>query len=246
MNFAFEIMGLFEDYMTVYDEYHERYGSKVAVLYQVGKFHEIYGVDNEHEKLGNAEELSEVLGFKLGRANNQILENSRKNPQMTGFNSVSLDESVDKLVSYGYTVVVVDQVPGTDPVQRKVSYVQSPSTTTTVSVSNQDPFLVAIYYTRAYNKSTQTHYSYIGMSAMDVTTGESYYYESNSSPSDPTMADDDLLRFLQTFNPVEIVLNYGRHVDREKTLKAQLQLWGYRHKNDTEVTGLKPTVFTET
>jgi DNA mismatch repair protein MutS len=238
------LMGRLEDYEQFYVDYTNKYGSKVAVLYQFGKFHEVYGVDNEREKVGNVIEIADLLGIKDTRVKTSILENSRENPQMAGFNSVNLDERVDKLVNYGYTVVVVNQVPGTCPVQRAVDYIQSPSTSASASTSRQDPFMVSIYFDRAYSKMGQQHYNYIGMAAMDATTGKGYFYESNSSPSDPMLAEDDLTRFLQTFNPVEVVLNYGSKADTEQ-MSELIDQWGFRNKHDDN-RGLKPTVFTDT
>lgn len=235
-------MGRFEDYEQHYLKYTKKYGSKTVVLYQVGKFHEIYGVDNEEEQIGNVTEMADLLGIRETRINTNIPRSCRKNPQMAGFNSVGLDERVDKLVGHGYTVVVVNQVPNTDPVQREVDYIQSPSTTTGAgATSTQDPYLVSIYLDKAHNKSTGQNYSYIGMSAIDITTGASYFYESNSTVSDPTLAEDDLTRFLQTFSPVEIVLNLGNKVELDSDLISK---WGYRSKDDKNV--LRPTVFTDT
>lgn len=256
-------MGRLEEYEQFLTKYIEIYGNRTVVLYQMGKFHEIYGVDNDKEKVGNVAEIAALLGIKETRVNTSILDNNRQNPQMAGFNSVNLDERVDKLVNYGYTVVVVNQIPGTKPLQRAVAYIESPST----RISNEpsgDPFLVSIYLDRAYNRSASRYYSYIGMAAMDTTTGESSFYESNSTVSDPTLAEDDLTRFLQSFNPVEIVLNRSARVRDSQpgtaqgtaqgagiesdSLDSQVHKWGFRLKNESWGTGigLKPTVFTDT
>lgn len=244
-------MGKLDDYKHFFDMYTERYGKQTVVLYQQGLFHEIYGVDNETEKIGNVSEIANLLGIKETRANTKILENNRSNPQMAGFNSVYLDERVDKLVSYGYTVVVVNQVPNTNPIQREVAYIESPSTRIGTSTSSAgtvgacaDPYLVSVYMDRSFNHSTKQYYSYIGMAAIDVTTGESYYYESNSTPSDPTLADDDLTRFMQSFNPVEVLLNTKPRPTTDKDISEQVQRWGFRLKDDE--TSLKPTVFLDT
>jgi DNA mismatch repair protein MutS len=236
-------MGRLEEYEQFYLDYTARYGSKTVILYQFGKFHETYGIDNDTEKLGNVTEIADLLGIRETRVNTNILENNRKNPQMAGFNSVGLDERIDKLINYGYTVIVVNQIAGTDPIQRDVAYIQSPSTSisSSVSLSAQDPYLVSIYLDQAYNKSTQSYYSYIGMAAIDTTTGASCFYESNSTVSDPTLAEDDLTRFLQTYSPVEIVLNRTLTMTIDPDL---IYKWGYRDKNDANT--LKPTVFTNT
>ena len=55
------------EYLKVFSEYHDKYGVKTAVLMHVGSFYECYGVDNETEKHGNAEELSKILNIILTR-----------------------------------------------------------------------------------------------------------------------------------------------------------------------------------
>ena len=223
-------MGLFEDYESYYQEWSSKFGDKTVILYQNGYFHNVYGLDNEQETLGNVDEVATVLGIKSTRLSTKILTNSRKNPQMAGFNSVGLDDRVDRLVNYGYSVVVVNQVPDTDPLERKVAYISSPSTR--ISSDNgvkADPYLVSIYLDQYSHRSTGQSLKYIGMSAMDATTGESYYYEKNSTPGDPMLAEDDLTRFMQTFNPVEIVLVYSKRIPLDHAAGQELcRQWGCR------------------
>lgn len=238
------LMGRLEDYKEFLDTYNIQYGTKTVVLYQFGKFHEIYGVDNGKEKIGNVTEIANLLGIKETRVSTAILENSRSNPQMAGFNSVNLDERVDKLVDHGYTVVVVNQVPGTKPIKREVAYIQSPSTSTSSSFVNTDPYLVSIYMDSALNRSTGRQYSYIGMSAIDTTTGNSYFYEAASSPADPTLAEDNLTRFIQSFNPVELALNTSQKAETMDN-REQVHKWGFRLKDEIG-SSLCPTVYTNT
>jgi DNA mismatch repair protein MutS len=236
-------MGMFEDYERFYREYTEKYGNQTVVLYHNGSFHEVYGLDNDTEQVGNVSEIAAFLGIKETRTATKILENSRKNPQMTGFNSVSLDERVEKLVNGGYTVVVVNQVPGTDPIIREMAYVESPSTRNN-NIGPRDPYLVSIYFDRSWNRSSSQFYSYIGMAAIDASTGVSTFYESNSTISDPTLAEDDLTRFLQSFNPVEVVLMCGPGSGSGLDLSDMVRTWGFRLKNDD--IGHRPTVFIDT
>lgn len=243
-------MGLLEEYETYFNTYKTLYGTHIAVLYQNGKFHEVYGIDNAKEKVGNVSEISDIIGIKETRRDSKILDNNRSNHQMAGFNSVSLDENVEKLVNYGYTVIVINQIPDSKPVKREVAYVKSPSTNVNTK-SQKDPYLVSIYVSSSYNKSTKRAYQYIGMSAIDVTTGNSYIFESNSTPSDPSLASDELIRFLQTFNPVEVILNQniGIH-DSCRLDNNMIKLWGYKSKDNDDstyqITDMKPTVYMDT
>jgi DNA mismatch repair protein MutS len=230
-------MTILEDYLSYYNEYQKKYGVKFALFYQIGKFHELYGVDNTTEKLGNVTEIATLLNIKETRTDTSILENSRTNPQMAGFNSVSLDRNVDLLVDQGYTIVIVNQKLNTSPIEREVAFIASPSTN--IHGAN-DPYIVSIYMDQEWNKKMQTYYRYIGMAAMDITTGKSYTCESNSSPGDVSRAEDDLNRFLQTYSPVEIVLNYPATLELD--LDRMISNWGFKKANE-QSNELKPVVY---
>ena len=237
-------MGKLEDYLVYYDKYKPLYGDKFALFYQIGKFHEVYGVDNTQEKCGNVTEIATLLNIKETRTDTSILENNRSNPQMAGFNSVSLDRNVDLLVDQGYTVLVVNQKSNTVPIEREIAYIASPSTNLR---GPTDPYIVSIYMDQEWNKKQGIFIRYIGMVAMDITTGKSYTTETNGLPSDLSRADDDLARFLQTYAPVEVLLNYPESMFSIKEVDKMIQGWGYKKANSNN-TGynsleLKPVVF---
>lgn len=233
-------MSLVDDYELYFLKYTAIYGEKVAVFYQVGKFHEIYGLDNDKEKMGNVVEVAQLLNIKETRENSAILENNRKNALQAGFNSVSLDRNVDLLVNYGYTVVVVNQVPNTNPVKRMVDYIASPSTNTNGRRS-EDPHLVAIYVDQLWNKGCNNYLHYIGMVAMDTSTGTTWFYETNSKQNDQALASDDLTRFIQTFSPVEVIVAYSKDVPR-KYITDMISSWGFNVAG-MPILNLKPIVY---
>jgi len=246
-------MGKLEDYEQYYNKYQELYGDKTVVFYQIGKFHEMYGLNNDTEKVGNIEEITQLLNIKLTRCKTAILENNRSNPLMAGFNSVSLDVNVDRLVDCGYTVVVINQTTkpkGKIPPKREVVYIKSPSTSVSMT-SARDPYMVAVYVNSQYNRSTKKSYEYFGMTAIDITTGQSYWFESNSTPEDPNLAIDDLTRFFQTFNPVEIVLVENPEQTETIITPDQVDSWGFSLSKEGQgvnlsfadiVNNIKPTV----
>ena len=238
-------MGKLDDYLAYYDKYKPLYGDKFALFYQIGKFHEVYGIDNVQEKCGNVTEIATLLNIKETRTDTSILENNRSNPQMAGFNSVSLDRNVDLLVDQGYTVLVVNQKQDTVPIEREIAYIASPSTNLR---GPTDPYIVSIYIDQEWNKKQGIFIRYIGMVAMDITTGKSYTAETNGLPSDLLRADDDLARFLQTYTPVEVLLNYSPVTIGDSEADKMIQGWGYKKANSsTGSTGssleLKPVVF---
>lgn len=242
-------MGILDQYELYYNKYRAIYGDRIAVLFQVGTFHQLYGIDNDVEVSCNLSELANLLNIKETRVNTSILENSRANPQLAGFNSVALDSNVDRLVSFGYTVIVINQTGSVNKdgeMTREVAYIQSPSTTIDMNAV-RDPYLVSIYLKQEINKVMARSYDYIGMAAMDITTGQSFFYETSASPCDPDLAMDNLKRFLQTFSPVEAIINTeeGYNLQTET-----VESWGFRLCNEREHElnagqhlNLKPTAY---
>ena len=64
---------LIDDYFVHQINFEKKYGSKTIVLMQVGSFFEFYGVNNDQEKIGDAQKITELLNIQLSRRNKTIL-----------------------------------------------------------------------------------------------------------------------------------------------------------------------------
>lgn len=199
-------MSVVSEYFKVYSEYHSKYGQKTAVLMQVGSFYEIYGVDNETEKIGNAEELSQMLNIVLTKKNKKIPNNDINNPLMLGFPCLALSKYIPVLLNDQYTVIVLDQVKTKLGFRRAVVDVISPSTY--IDSVSDDNYLVCIYVDK---------HRHIGMSAISVLTGNSTVHECYSDPNDKDLPLDDALGFIKQYRPREVVL-YGTASTVESTV----------------------------
>jgi DNA mismatch repair protein MutS len=198
-------MGRFDEYEEYLNKYQGIYGRDVVVLYQFGMFYELYGIDNEHQKIGNVSELANLLNITESRLNTKIPE-SRTNPKMTGFQCITLDRHLDVLIEHGYTVVIVDQVTPAPHVTRAVTAIWSQGTYIN-DIGNRDNYLVSLYIESELHRLSGRRYNHISMSAINLATGCSYIHEADSIPSDPSRAIDETYRFLQTFAPVEVLVN---------------------------------------
>lgn len=114
-----------DEYFAIYSEYIKEYGEKTCVLMQIGSFYEIQMVKNEQEKLGNLEEVSEILNIQITKKNKSNPIADRSNPYMGGFPKISLPKYVGPLLEAGYTIVTVDQDEN-NPKKRSVSHIYSP------------------------------------------------------------------------------------------------------------------------
>ena len=194
---------ILSEYFRFYDEYSGKYGSRTAVLMQVGHFYEMYGVDNDTDKLGNAEELSRILNIVLTKRNKKIQANGINNPLMLGFPCLALNKYTPLLLAEDYTVVIVDQVKTPLSIKRSVVDIISPSInidSVQADPANRDcdNYLVLIYVDK---------HKHVGMSAISVLTGNSFVHEHYSDPGDPDKPLDEALGFLKQYRPKEAVLS---------------------------------------
>ena len=214
------------EYLNIFYEYSKSYGDDTVVLMQVGSFYEMYGIDNDEEKVGNVQEVSRLLNVVLTKRNKRIADNSRHNPLMLGFPCLALSKYVPILLEDDYTIVVVDQVKTGDKIKRIVTNVISPST---YIDGNDDEYMVMVYIEKV---SKTIH---VGMSAMNAMTGKSTVHECHSAPDDVQLPLDDAASFIQQHRPREIVVA-SNNEELNETLISHFGLshkvkYNFRHVN---------------
>ena len=186
----------FQEYINIYNDSIKKYGPKTAVLYQCGSFYELYGVDNDTEKLGNIEEITNVLNIQLTRKKKAISENNRSNPLFAGVNMASGDKFIKILIDNGYTVVLVNQEEKNKAkgnFKRSISQIYSPATY--IDNNQMDNYLVCIYI----NKYE------IGLCAFDISASIIKIYNIINKKTAQLCLEDSIL-FLQAFKPKEIII----------------------------------------
>ena len=189
-------------YLSLQQKYTKLYGKKTIVLMEVGSFYEMYGVDNEREKITPVKEVSQILNILLTRKNKTILENSRKNPLMAGITSIALDKYLKPLVNNNYTVVRVDQVSDPPRPKREVTKIYSPGIVID-EVNTPDFNHLAVIFIDYTNVRGKTMVS-VGLSVIELTTGKSTVFEAYDSKTD-TAALDYAYRFIKNVCPKEVV-----------------------------------------
>lgn len=196
----YEPRTLIDIYFDYQLEFEKKYGKKTAILMQVGGFFELYGVDNDKEKIGNAKAICDLINILLSRRDKSILENSRKNAQMAGFPTANLHKYVNVLIQNSYTVVVIEHVTSAPDPLREITHIYSPSTYIEDGGNNSDSnTFVSIYINE--NKGSY----YVGLSAIDIYTGNSYVYHIQDINNDKKAIFEDIYRFIENFNPKELL-----------------------------------------
>jgi len=208
-----------EVYLDLHEEFSKKYGANTVVLMEVGSFFEVYGVDNEQEKIGNPKEVTEILNLQLTRKNKAIKENNRKNTLMAGFPSATFDRYIQKITRENkYTIVIIRQ-KGTPPnVTRYLDTILSPGINFDFCQNNEDNFITSLNIDE--NKGIYS----IGYTAVDIATGKSYILEINSTREDKTYALDHVFSLLKSHRTTEIIINYANDEIDEKYLEHYLEL----------------------
>ena len=196
------------DTYFIYQKKYERiYGEKTIILMEVGSFFELYGIDNENEKQGNIKPVCNLLNIILSRKNKTILENSRSNPLMAGFPNHSLKRFLEILIKHNYTVILIEQTNPPLNTKREVTQIISKSTYIDNVNQIQNNYAVSIYLIE--NKCFKTGLPLIeyGCSAIDIGTGDVIFYENHIVNKNILLIFEDIYRFIETCNAVEIIVH---------------------------------------
>jgi DNA mismatch repair protein MutS len=202
-------MTIIDDYLEEQEKYTKLYGESTIVMMQVGHFFEAYAVDNDQEKNNskNLYTLSDVMNIQLTRKNKKIIENSRKNPLMIGFNLWSVDKYIQILTDNHYTIIMIEQDrQGPNP-ERNVSNIISPGLNIKYCDKQDSNNLFSVYLEASESHKNYKENIHIGVSCIDVTTGHNSISESHSLSNDKNLSLDDLYRLIQIHNPKEIVFS---------------------------------------
>jgi DNA mismatch repair protein MutS len=176
------------------------------LLFRVGDFYETFGQD--------AITASKVLGITLTKRNNGAAASS----ELAGFPHHSLDTYLHKLVKAGLRVAVCDQLE--DPksvkgiVKRGVTEMVTPGVATNDKLldGSNNNFLAGIHFPEGWpdneipngKPKTSDSNTLIGLSFLDISTGEFFVAEGNIEYAD---------RLLQTLRPAEVIFqrSFQRH-----------------------------------
>nr|QBK91621.1 MAG: DNA mismatch repair ATPase [Pithovirus LCPAC302] len=224
-------MGIVTEYLKYQEEYQNKYGDRTIVLMEVGSFWEMYEFDPEKDpnfkeawpdkRLGHAVELSKLLGYVLTKRNKNK-PYTITNPNMIGFPCVAYEKHSKFLLSKNYTIVVIEQDKPGKNAERTVTKVLSPATEISdlspIPVTNQ---IVSIYIeVQKEEPKFEDFLITVGVSTIDVTTGENIVSEIYSKQKDAIYAIQEIYRFLISVVPRELIVHIkGISKDRSNTYK---------------------------
>lgn len=185
-------------YFSTFDKYSKIYGKeKLLHACQVGSFMEFYATETEGPDL---QKLSEVLNIVVSRKDKSISKIDKSNPYMMGYPLVSHQKFLKIMLDNGYIVVVTEQTTPPPSPERKVTGIYTPGTNID-DYSNQNNYLMGIYIEKICNKYV------IGISLVDVSTGEVYVYETYTVDKyDDYYPLDEIVTCYKNYNPREVIM----------------------------------------
>lgn len=188
---------IIDEYIEITNTHKLKYGDKCIVLMQIGSFFEIYSVN---DKLSDDIYLiGDICNIQVSRKNKSIKDVSLSNPLMAGFPLHSLNKFTNLLLNNNYTIVLVEQVSDPPNPQRKITELLSPGMNLNTT-NKKNNFIMVLYYEIIQNITT------VGISGIDLTTGQTFVYETGSSVEDPELCNDEVFRLLTIYNPCELLI----------------------------------------
>lgn len=212
------------DYLLLHKKYSGKYGEKTIIFMMIGGFYELYSLEEEGPDLSKISEITNLVKTRKAKATTKP---SVKNPYMMGFNIAALEKFVRIMIDNGYYVIRIDQTTPPPRPKRDVVAIYSPGTYLD-AVKIETNNIVSIYIEDERNISTGEYLSCIGLSAVDLTTGQCIVYEVYSQPADKKYALDEAYRFILGHNPKEILIIKGDKckLDKEYLIEC-LELESY-------------------
>jgi len=211
-------------YFELQTYFEKKYGKNTVVFMEIGTFFEVYEVNNDELQVGKAKEMAELLNIQLTKKNKSIVENSDRNPLLAGVPAVSFERYLNRLIQeQKYTIIIVKQKGNPPNISRYISQIVSPGTNFEHIVDNDDNFIVSILvdcYKGIYN---------IGYSAIDVTTGKTWLYETHGTSEDPSYALDEVFNLLNIYRTSEIVLSFLDGVSDQRHILQYLEVAEHYH-----------------
>ncbi|MBA1438646.1 MAG: DNA mismatch repair protein [Epsilonproteobacteria bacterium] len=211
-------------YFDLQEYFENKYGTDTVVFMEIGTFFEVYEVNNDEMQIGKAKEIAELLNIQLTKKNKNIEENSVKNPLLAGVPSVSFERYLSRLIQeQKYTIIVVKQKGNPPKISRYISQIISPGTNFEHIIDNDENYIASILVDKY-----RDIYS-IGYSAIDVTTGKTWLYETHSTTEDPSYALDEVFHLLNVHKTSEVVVTFLEGVENQKHVMQYLEIPEHYH-----------------
>ena len=205
--------GIFKEYINYHNESIEKYGPKTVVFLHAGTFYEMYAFvpDPDKEKIIGPDlwEIKDILNISVTKRN-KSKTHSIKNLYMAGVQVISKNKFANVLLNEGYTVVIVDQITSPPNPRRGITEVLSPGTSMQDFDKESDKFLISFYIDS--DMVNDKEIISVGASLINIQTGKNYISNIISNINDVNHGVNEMIRILNTFYCIEIVIHKSEYV----------------------------------
>ena len=219
--------GILHEYFFYQEKYTKMYGNNTIVCMRVGDFYELYQSDVQGFDLSKISEATNLIKTKKDK---RIEKVSHSNPYMCGFQHASLQKYLKILVDNNFTVVIVDQVTLPPNPKRAVTGIYSAGTYINDNETIDSNNIICIYI-EDEKQLNGGYLSCIGLSTVDLTTGECSVYEVFSNSGDEKYSLDEAYRFIISHNPKEVLITHKTLNDISIKKEQLLQYLELENKN---------------
>lgn len=208
-----------EIYFKLQEHYEKKYGTDTIVFFELGTFFEVYEVDNEEMQCGKAKEVAELLNIQLTRKSKTILTNDIKNPLMAGVPAVSFERFLARLVSEDrYTIAIIRQKGMPPKIMRYLDRIISPGTNFDYINDNEANFTTSL----VVEESNGIYV--VGYSAIDITTGKTFYHQAEGNLDDKTLALDEVFGMMHAYKTKEVVITFAHKGINQDEVLSYLEI----------------------
>ena len=220
-----------DQYFDIYNEKTNEFGENTVVLFACGSFWEMYEIDNEKERIGNARKLSKILDMVYANKLGDITKNSRTHPNFIGFTKSILDKYLGVLLRNGYTVVLVDQLELSSEkkgklVKRGITKIISPTLQSTDYINDFNLVSLLFDIKQPIKKSQKINSSMIqtmkisiccinnNNNTIEIIENDLTFLPNNLYTLNLTL--EDISRTLYGFNPKELQITFTSELYNEE------------------------------
>ena len=205
--------GVLDEYFRLTKLYQEKYGPKTLLLYQIGKFFEVYGYKHpEHDTIQGSliEEFSYVCDLRMS---SKSIKYDKKYPVfLAGFHTspMHIEKYKDILLDQQFTLVFYVEEEGSGSAKKKktrtMEGVYSPGTYIPPETTVQNNTYTVSIWVKSFIHKKQNHYC-TGMALYNVVTNQSYLLEYTIQDDRiHSTTFDDMERVLSIYRPKEVIL----------------------------------------
>lgn len=214
---------MIDEYIEILHNYQDKYGNKIALLYQVGSFMELYAIKNSDGLFIENPELEKITAIcNLSLVEKKQVYCGRNENSgavyMAGVRDYIIEKYLSILSDAGYTSIVYIQEKQGSGFIRKLECIVSCGTHITYETYNSDDNLVSntsnyimCIWIEKINKfgvaksSPLQSQLLIGLSTTNIFTGKTYFFEYTTQYNINPTNFDELERQVSTFSPNEII-----------------------------------------